>query len=540
MKSELTQTGKRSAPAFSTGHFNEFPLDVGIDLSRAAAARMTPDIEAILERKLLPAIPGYQLISEIGSGPGTKIYKAMQIDDGKTVAVKTIDLCPIADTAFSRRFTLSAQKAISLKHCGIVRCHSAGRAGKCHYVAMELVDGISMEKIIAKRGRLGERLALSVLIAAVDALGDADISGITHGNIKPSNILFTRQHAVKLTDFALAHRTGLLQAEPDPAEDTTTLNEGLTMIGTPAYLSPERVRGDRELDARSDICSLGMTAFHMLTGAPPFTGSVAEVLAARLCKPVPLVRMLTPDVSPLTNVIIRRMTAREPESRYQTYNELLDDLRKAYAGLRADPNKERRESQEQQERSSAKHQIPDKRADGKRQEARRCSRTEPETQACLYEDAEISPVPARERGAFRVWFNRNAVIPPAARGEEGAAFSNPITLIARRNDSGKFSAPIRDGEEFTIGRDRGSCQIVIEDAGTSSCHCTVRRAGDTIFVQDCGSLNGTTVDGQRLAPWTMVEAVRRIGVGKIGFEISHNPGAASAAHGNQQRHIAVK
>jgi serine/threonine-protein kinase len=277
---------------------------------------LDPALEADLSGRL---IGDYQLLRRLGRGGMADVYLAEQRSLKRKVALKILRPELAADQLYVKRFHNEAQAAASLVHANIVQIHEVGCVEGIHYIAQEYVEGKNLKQFILSQGTIDARLAVSVMRQVASALHRAGTRGIVHRDIKPENIMLARTGEVKVADFGLARVMG-------NGEAMNLTQVGITM-GTPLYMSPEQVEG-KQLDPRSDIYSLGVTCYHMLTGVPPFRGETALAIAMQHVKndadrlenhrddlPVGLCR------------IVHKMLAKLPADRYPHAAELLRDLR---------------------------------------------------------------------------------------------------------------------------------------------------------------------------------------------------------------------
>src|SRR6185503_1382159 len=191
-----------------------------------------------------------------------EVYLAQQLSLGRQVAFKVLNEDLARDPNYVRRFHHEAKAAAALVHGSIVQIYEVGQEDGVHYISQEYVPGRNLGEVIRGSGSMSPALTLDILRQVASALHKAAIHGIVHRDVKPENIMLARSGEVKVTDFGLARVQG------DGRANLTQI--GVTM-GTPLYMSPEQIEG-RELDSRSDIYSLGVTAYHMIAGQPPFTG----------------------------------------------------------------------------------------------------------------------------------------------------------------------------------------------------------------------------------------------------------------------------
>ncbi len=259
----------------------------------------------------------YNVLRRLGRGAMAEVYLAQQTSLERSVALKVLDEKLANDPAYVRRFHHEAKAAAALVHSSIVQIYEVGEADGVHYIAQEYVPGRNLGEIIHSRGAIQPRLSLDILRQVTGALVKAHSEGIVHRDIKPENIMLSRSGEVKVTDFGLARVQG------DGGVNMTQV--GVTM-GTPLYMSPEQIEGG-ELDSRSDIYSLGVTAYYMLTGSPPFSGdSPLSVAVQHLNQQAEPVANRRPDIPEKFAAIIDRMLAKKPADRYPDPSALLRDL----------------------------------------------------------------------------------------------------------------------------------------------------------------------------------------------------------------------
>ncbi len=268
-------------------------------------------------------IAGYEILGVLGRGGMGVVYKARQVSVDRIVALKVLSAGLARDGTFHDRFVREARAAAAVNHPGIVDVYDVGLDGETHYIAMEYVEGPSLEELVKQEGRLPIGRALGVMEQVTAALAEAHDAGVLHRDIKPSNILLSRKGQAKVADFGLAKR---------PATDLSLTETGHTM-GTPLYLPPEAARGE-SLDARSDLYSLGATFYHLLAGRPPFEGNAFLELALRhVREDPPRLERLAPDTPRAVCHIIHRLLAKNPADRFQNARDLLAELRAARSTL---------------------------------------------------------------------------------------------------------------------------------------------------------------------------------------------------------------
>jgi len=269
-------------------------------------------------------IPGFELVRKLGEGGMGATYLARQESMERLVALKVLRKSLSRDEQFVARFRREAQLAGRLDHVNIVQAIDVGEAAGFHYLIMEYVEGRNLGDMMPESGPMSEELALHVVIQMSRALEFAQQHGIIHRDIKPDNILVTSERVAKLCDFGLARQDG---------GDGTRLTQTGTAMGTPHYVSPEQARGDRSVDIRSDIYSLGATLYHLVTGQTPFSGSSAVIVMTKhLTEQLPWPQDINPELSMATSQVIARMMAKNPADRYQTPRELAVALERAIDG----------------------------------------------------------------------------------------------------------------------------------------------------------------------------------------------------------------
>ncbi|MEW6355092.1 MAG: protein kinase [Planctomycetota bacterium] len=265
----------------------------------------------------LPRLGGYELIGKVGKGGMGNVFKARQISMDRIVALKVLSSQLAKDDKFVARFHREAKAAAKLSHMNIIQSIDVGEEDGYHYFAMEYVQGPTVDDLLQKSKVLKEDFCLDIICQTARAIQAAEKLGIIHFDIKPSNIMITKDRIAKLADFGLARRV----------ERTATRAKQGLVFGTPEYMSPEQALGKPDVDSRSDIYSLGVSFYQMVTGRLPFEGKTPrETVDLRLTgNPIPA-KQLNPALSNETCQIIDRMLARDRNQRYQTAAELIEDL----------------------------------------------------------------------------------------------------------------------------------------------------------------------------------------------------------------------
>lgn len=256
----------------------------------------------------------YEILELIGSGGMSDVYKAKCHTLDRLVAIKVLKEEFSDDVNFVAKFKMEAQAAAGLSHPNIVSVYDVVDEGPLHYIVMELVEGITLKSYINKKGKLDVKEAVGILIQVAQGLAAAHEQNIIHRDIKPQNIIISRDGKVKVADFGIARMV-------------TSQTQGTAAVGSVHYISPEQARGGYS-DARSDIYSLGITMYEMVTGRLPFLGeNTVAVALAHVEEPITRPSIYEPDIPQSLEEIILKCTEKRPERRYQTVTEVIADLR---------------------------------------------------------------------------------------------------------------------------------------------------------------------------------------------------------------------
>ncbi|MDY3248844.1 MAG: Stk1 family PASTA domain-containing Ser/Thr kinase [Candidatus Choladocola sp.] len=258
----------------------------------------------------------YEIISKIGSGGMADVYKAKDHKLNRFVAVKVMKKEFREDRDFISKFRVEAQSAAGLAHANIVNVYDVGEEAGIYYIVMELVEGITLKEYIRNKGRLSVREATSIALQISAGLEAAHNNGIIHRDVKPQNIIISTDGKVKVADFGIAR-----------ASTANTINSNV--MGSVHYSSPEQSRGGYS-DEKSDIYSLGITMYEMLTGHVPFDGDTAVAVAIRhLQEELRGPKEVVPEIPYSTNQIVLKCTQKSPDRRYSNMTELIRDLRES-------------------------------------------------------------------------------------------------------------------------------------------------------------------------------------------------------------------
>lgn len=269
----------------------------------------------------------YEIISELGQGAMGVVYRARDPLLERTVAIKTISLDLSKDEfeEFEQRFYREARSAGRLNHPNIVTIHDVGNTDNIAYMAMEYLEGVELRDILDAGESLSLERIAEIAAQVAEGLAFAHEHGVVHRDIKPSNIMILRNGVAKITDFGIA----LI-----PSSSRTLAG---MVLGSPKYMSPEQVVG-QDVDGRSDIFSLGVLLYEMLTGQPPFSGENISAVMFRILNEMPTApRTLKPELPEAFDYIVAKALAKHPDDRYQNASDMAEDLRH-YTTLQAPEN----------------------------------------------------------------------------------------------------------------------------------------------------------------------------------------------------------
>jgi len=263
----------------------------------------------------------YEILEKIGSGGMADVYKARCHKLNRYVAIKVLKQEFSEDENFVGRFKVEAQSVGALTHANIVNVYDVGEENGIYYIVMELVEGITLKNYIDKKKKIEPKEAISIAIQVAQGIEAAHNHGIVHRDIKPQNIIISREGKVKVTDFGIA-----------TAATTNTINSNV--MGSVHYISPERARGGYS-DYKSDIYSFGIMLFEMLTGQVPFDGdSTVSIALKHIQSEVPSVLEFDSTIPNAVADIVAKCTKKRKENRYTDATALIVDLKKALI----DPN----------------------------------------------------------------------------------------------------------------------------------------------------------------------------------------------------------
>jgi serine/threonine-protein kinase len=265
----------------------------------------------------------YELQRRVGRGGMADVFLARDQLLDRPVALKVLFPEFAQDPAFVERFRREAQAAANLNHPNIVGVYDWGEAGGTYYIVMEYIDGRSLAEVLRSEGRVRPDRAIDATIAIALALASAHTSGVIHRDIKPANILITRDGQVKVADFGIARALNSAHEQD--------LTQAGSVMGTASYFSPEQAQG-HALDARSDLYSLGIVLYEMLTGKPPFTGENPVAIAYKQVHEMPVApSTIVPTTPAGLEGITLQLLSKNPADRYANCGDLITDLRRVRA-----------------------------------------------------------------------------------------------------------------------------------------------------------------------------------------------------------------
>jgi beta-lactam-binding protein with PASTA domain/predicted Ser/Thr protein kinase len=270
----------------------------------------------------------YRIVRKLGSGGMATVYLAEDQELGRRVAIKILNERHANDDQFVERFRREAKNAAGLSHPNIVSIYDRGEAEGTYYIAMEHLHGRNLKELISARGPAPVHVSVEVTRQVLAALSNAHKNGIVHRDIKPHNVMVDDDRRVKVTDFGIA-RAGASQ-----------MTEAGSIVGTAQYLSPEQARG-AGVDQRSDLYSVGVVLYELLTGKVPFNGeSPVEIAMKHLSDTPPAPSELNGEVPEELDMVVMRALAKDPARRYQSAEQMDADLERVARGLGVSPETE--------------------------------------------------------------------------------------------------------------------------------------------------------------------------------------------------------
>jgi serine/threonine protein kinase len=317
---ECREEQKRLAARDSPRSLAELMVEKGV-VTQRQLQRVQRSLE---EMRTSQQIPGYQILERLGAGAMATVFKARQLSLDRAVAIKVLPKRFSENPEYVERFYKEGQAAAKLNHPNIVQAIDVGEAGGYHYFAMEFVEGHTLFDELAQGKVFSEQEGLRIITQIAKALAHAHERGLIHRDVKPKNIMITKDGTAKLADMGLARMA---------ADEQAAQAEAGKAYGTPYYISPEQIRGERNIDFRADIYSLGATLYHLVTGRVPFEAPTPAAVMHKHLKQ----RLIPPDhVNPALSVglgeVVEVMMAKDPDQRYASTKDLILDLEAVAAG----------------------------------------------------------------------------------------------------------------------------------------------------------------------------------------------------------------
>lgn len=269
----------------------------------------------------IPEIPGYEVLGKIGSGGTAEVFRVRESKTGRPLALKVLNPVSTSNLATRNAFVAEARLLQKLEHRGLVRGYGVAKSGQTYFARMELVEGKTLLELLDAGESFAETVALQVALEVAEVLLYLTDQHVVHRDVKPGNIMLSGNGHVKLIDLGFAADAG---AGPN--------REGQA-VGTVAYLSPEQAMGGAGADLRSDVYSLGVTLFHLVVGRLPFESSDdREVLRMQVMQSLSSPELKSRGLSPHLHYFVEKMMAKDAAVRYQSWKELVDDIRAQLEG----------------------------------------------------------------------------------------------------------------------------------------------------------------------------------------------------------------
>jgi hypothetical protein len=287
-----------------------------------------PPLPSALHAEPIPAIAGYEILEEVGRGGMGIVYRARQRDRDRIVALKVIRKERLAHPEVVRRFRREAQAAARLSHPNIVAVYESDQAGETHFLALEYVPGITLQRLVEQSGPLAVDLACDLVRQTAVGLQHAVEQALVHRDVKPANLMLVgagdgrlpARPLLKILDMGVAR---LYQLRDLPEDSLTTLTRDGAVIGTPDFVAPEQLEDPHTADIRADLYSLGCTFYYLLAGRVPFPGgTLIQKLDRQRWETPPSVDQLRREVPAPVAAVVRRLMAKHPDDRYRTPGEL--------------------------------------------------------------------------------------------------------------------------------------------------------------------------------------------------------------------------
>lgn len=296
-------------------------LKAGADLDELLQLEVGWDVEVVEKLRRtrggeIPEIPGYSVVGRLGTGGTADVFRVEEKKTGRRIALKVLKPKSTQHTPTRKAFIGEARLLERLSHPGLVTGYGVARSGQTYFARMECIDGRTLLEMLDEGQAFDETTALRIVLSVAETLDYLASEGVIHRDVKPGNIMFDSNGAVKLIDLGFA-----AEADEAPVDCDST-------VGTVEYLSPEQARGGAVADARCDIYSLGVTLFHLVVGHLPFESSDdREVLRMQVMESLSSPELKSRGHSHYLHYFIEKMMAKEAEERYQSWSELTDDIK---------------------------------------------------------------------------------------------------------------------------------------------------------------------------------------------------------------------
>jgi eukaryotic-like serine/threonine-protein kinase len=287
---------------------------VGWTVERVARLRRTRAGE-------IPEIPNYEIQGKLGTGGTADVFRALEKRTGRVLALKVLKEECTRNKATLQAFVTEARLLEKLKHPGLVECYGVARTGETYFSKLECIEGSTLLEMLDLGQPFSEDAALRAVLAAAEVLAYLAGQEVIHRDVKPGNLMLAHDGRIKLIDLGFAGTPDAVRNRQDQA------------VGTVAYLSPEQAKGGAAADPRSDVYSLGVTLFHLVVGRLPFESSDdQEILRMQVMQSLSSPELKSRGLSPHLHYFIEKMMAKEADLRYQSWDELLADIRAQIRG----------------------------------------------------------------------------------------------------------------------------------------------------------------------------------------------------------------
>jgi len=266
----------------------------------------------------------YEILKRLANRSATSVFLGRIVGSSEHVAIKLVKVAEKDTRPFKAQLDREWQLLKKLTHRNIVKNYQCGIIDRVHYLIMEFVPGPCLETLVAERGPLEYRQAAHFAAEIANGLAHAHAAGVVHRDVKPGNVLLGKKDMPKLIDFGASHFQPIHDVSASKVYDSM-------LLGTVDYMAPEQAQSCYQIDGRADIYSLGCTLYYLLTGRPPFEGSMANRLLKHRNEPAPSILSRRPTAPPELVAMVERMMAKKPEDRYATAASVRDEL-KAWIG----------------------------------------------------------------------------------------------------------------------------------------------------------------------------------------------------------------